>query len=99
MKVMKVLTEGGSIVDSLKFCDKTSPQFRRYTELKHCRKNTIPYGVIKGSLIVAKKMLCVDLFFVGLFQGLTYCEDLVDGGLAWSETALIRSNQCFDEWL
>ena len=31
-------------------------------------KNTIPYGAIKGSLIVEKKMVCVGLFCVGLFQ-------------------------------
>ena len=45
-------------------------QLRRYTELRHSGKNTIPYGAIKGSLIVDKKMVCVDLFFVGLFQDL-----------------------------
>ena len=31
---------------------------------------------------------------MSLYQDLAYCEYLVDGGLARSEAALIRSNQC-----
>ena len=54
---------------------------------------------IEVSLIVDKKMVCVVLYFVGLLQDLTECENLVDGGLAKSEAALIGFNQCFDEWL
>ena len=46
-----------------------------------------------------QEMVCVDLFFVGLFQDLALCEDLVNGGFARSQAALIRSNQCFDEWI
>ena len=49
--------------------------------LKNCSKNTIPYGTIEGCLIVDKKVVCVDLFLVGLFQDLAYCEDIFDGGL------------------
>ena len=67
-------------------------QLRRYTELRHCAKTTIPYEPIAGSLIVDKKMVCVELCFVGPFQDLAQCEDLVDGGFA-------RSNQCFDKQL
>ena len=46
---------------------------------------------IKGSLIVDDKMVCVDLFFVGIIQYLAWCEDLVDIELVRSEAALIRS--------
>ena len=46
-------------------------QLRRCTELGHYRKNTIPYGTIEGSLIVDKKMVCVDLCSVDIFQDLT----------------------------
>ena len=34
-------------------------QLRRYTELRHCGKNTIPNGATEGSLIVDKKILRV----------------------------------------
>ena len=43
-------------------------QLRKYTKVRHCGKNTIHYGALKGSFIVDKNMVYVDLFFVGLFQ-------------------------------
>ena len=35
-----------------------------------CGQNAIPDGVIEDCLIVDKKFVCVDLFFVGLIQDL-----------------------------
>ena len=57
----------------------------------------IPYGAFEVSLIVDRKMVSVDLCFMGFFQDLEECEDLVDGVLTRSEAALVRSNECFDD--
>ena len=38
-----------------------SYQPRRYIELKHGDKNTIPYGAIKGRIIVDKMMVRIEM--------------------------------------
>ena len=37
---------------------------------RHFAYLAIPYGAIERCLIVDEKMVCVDLFFMGLFQDL-----------------------------
>ena len=54
-----------------KCSEKQIPTLTELQELlRNCGKNTIPYGASECSLIVDKKMICVDLFLVNLFQDL-----------------------------
>ena len=50
------------------------------------------WSVESGSKI-DEEVICVDLLFLCLFQDLAKRRDLVYGGIARSETTLIRTNQ------
>ena len=45
--------------------------FAGIPSFRHCGIITIHYRAIEGCRIADKKMVCVDLFFMGLFQDLT----------------------------